>query len=130
MHEEPAIAEIAKLEAARYRAMLDGDAARLEPLLAHDLLYTHSNAQSDSKAQYLEKLRSGFVRYKSIAAHDEAIRLLGDTAALVTGRMTAEIEMAGTSRSLNNLYAVLWQKRGDGWQLILYQPTPLPAPVA
>lgn len=126
MSDETTIADIRRLEAARRQAMLDGDTAAMDALLAPDLLYTHSNAQSDSKAQYLEKLGSGFVRYLSIAMHDQAIRPLGDAAALVTGRMAAEIEMGGARRSLNNLFAVLWQKRGSTWQLILYQPTPIP----
>lgn len=126
MSDETTIADIRKLEAARMQAMLDNDAAMLDKLLADDLLYTHSNAQSDSKAAYLDKLLAGSVRYRSIAMHDQAIRPLGEAAALVTGRMTAEVELGGTPRSLNNLFATLWQKRNGAWRMVLYQPTPIP----
>jgi len=41
--------QIRELEARRYQAMTDGDAATLDGLLSADLVYTHSNADVDTK---------------------------------------------------------------------------------
>jgi hypothetical protein len=58
--------QISALEARRYRAMTDADIAALEELLAADLVYTHSNATSDSKQSYLDKVASGHFDYGPI----------------------------------------------------------------
>jgi len=118
--------EIRKLEDRRYQAMLDGDVAVLDDLLATELVYTHSNAESDSKASYLDKVGRGVFRYFDIARLEEEILVLGDTA-IVTGRMVARIEAGGTMRHLNNRFAAVWVLRNGRWTLVIYQPTPIPA---
>lgn len=55
---DPIAREILALEDQRYRAMVDGDLATLERLLADGLVYTHSSSAVDGKASYLESLRS------------------------------------------------------------------------
>ena len=47
------------LELERFQAQEKNDFAALERLLADDLVYTHSSGAVDSKASYIESLRSG-----------------------------------------------------------------------
>ena len=51
-----AIGEIKALEDRRYRAMIAGDTAALDELCSDDLIYTHSKADHDDKASYLQKV--------------------------------------------------------------------------
>jgi hypothetical protein len=51
-----AIGEIKALEDRRYRAMIAGDTAVLDELCSDDLIYTHSKADHDDKASYLQKV--------------------------------------------------------------------------
>ena len=46
------------LESRRYRAMCEADAKTLEELLADSLVYTHSYGGADTKASYLDGIRS------------------------------------------------------------------------
>ena len=46
------------LESRRYTAMCEADAKTLEELLADSLVYTHSYGGADSKASYLDGIRS------------------------------------------------------------------------
>ena len=46
-------AEIKKLEDRRCQAMIDSDFDTLEKLLGDQLVYTHSTAQSDTRAEYI-----------------------------------------------------------------------------
>ncbi|MGD9952223.1 MAG: nuclear transport factor 2 family protein [Burkholderiales bacterium] len=89
--------EILALEERRYAAMLAADMGALEPLVHEDLVYTHSSGVVDGKASWLESMRSGRTRYRSVQRADEKVRVHGD-AALVTGRATLEVEIGGSRR--------------------------------
>jgi hypothetical protein len=51
--------EILALEEKRFAAMVSGDLGALDALLHQDLVYTHSSAVVDTKASYLEAIRTG-----------------------------------------------------------------------
>lgn len=118
--------EILGLEDKRYAAMTSNDLKALEAMFHDDLIYTHSSAVVDTKASYLEALRSGKTRYKSAKRFEEKVRMLGD-AALVTGRAEMEAEINGTPKSLRLRYLNVWTKTAAGWKFIGWQSCSLPA---
>ena len=118
--------EILALEDKRYAAMTGADYGALEALLHGELLYTHSSGRTDTKASWLESLRSGKTRYKSAAFTDRKVQVLGDTA-LVTGKAQIEAEVNGQPRSLKLAFLNVWTKTPKGWKFIAWQSTPLPA---
>ena len=98
MAEQPkheAIDEIKALEDRRYRAMLAGDTVVLDELCSDDLIYPHSKADYDDKASYLHKVGTRYFTYLEIAHPTDRILVVAG-AALVTGRMTAKVSVAGT----------------------------------
>jgi len=118
--------EILALEERRYAAMLAADMGALEPLVHEDLIYTHSSGVVDGKASWLESMRSGRTRYKSVKRSDEKVRVHGD-AALVTGRATLEVEIGGQPKTLQLRYLNVWLKSGGGWKFAAWQSGALPA---
>ena len=56
--------EILALEDARLAAQVANDTRALEGMLHDAMVYTHSSAVVDTKASFLEALRSGKTRYK------------------------------------------------------------------
>lgn len=117
---------IRKLEDRRYRAMCEGDAAALDELLADTLVYTHSYGGADSKASYLEGVRSKKWLYRKIERPKENIQLHGDCA-VVTGQVRIELLAEGKPKTLNSAYTNVWIKGPKGWQMVAWQSTPLPA---
>jgi hypothetical protein len=113
-------------EARRYRAMLDADLAALDDLCADELSYAHSSGARDTKATYLGKVRSGYYVYRRIDHPHERVEVVGDTA-IVVGRMTADLTVAGTAKTIDNLALAVWVRTGTGWRLLAYAPTQLPA---
>ena len=117
-------------EERRREALLSADLEALQGLLADTLVYVHSTAASDSKDSYLAKLRSGGLRYQALQFDDVQARLLapaGD-AAVVTGRMAAQVLKDGQLRAVRSLFMTVWARSatsGD-WQLCAHQGTPLP----
>jgi uncharacterized protein (TIGR02246 family) len=120
------IETIEKLEEQRRKAMLDGDVAVLGELFADDLSYTHSNAVAERKALYLERIAAKHYDYRELDFPDAEIRVVGDTA-LITGRITGEVLVAGQLRKLNSRTTVVWIRQSGGWKLLAFQSTPIPA---
>ena len=114
-------AEIRGLEDERFRAMVSADEAALQRLLSDQLVYTHSNASVDSKASLIESIRTRRP-YQKIESPEREVRLFGDTA-VVSGQ--ARIDLG--TRTLNARYTDVWVKGKDGWQIVAWQSTPIPA---
>lgn len=120
------IEEITALESERFRLMLAREAGALERLMDDDLVYTHSFGDRDSKASYMEKFRQGHFDYHEIDHRIDGIVVRGE-AAIVNGLMSAAATIGGEARTLRNVYTAVWGLTSDKtWQLVAFQPTPLP----
>jgi hypothetical protein len=102
-------------------AMVKGDTATLEKLLADDLSYTHSNVLMETKADVLKAISSGKTKYKSIDFKTTQVRQYGDTIVTNQGMVFAQPER------VNNVYvSMVWVKRPNGWQMVQRQATRYP----
>jgi len=120
-------AEIKTLEDRRFQAMIDSDFDTLGKLLGDDLIYTHSTAQSDTRAEYLALCKKGVFKYLKIVRPIETIQVYGDTV-VVTGNVKMEAIIEGKSKLLNSRYTDVWIKGTKGWQMVVWQSTSIPVP--
>ena len=116
--------EILALEEKRYQAMLNEDFAVLNTLLADTLVYTHSSAEVDTKASYLDGLRTKKFVYKTAERPVENVQIYGDTA-IVSGELRMDILSRGTPRVVHSRYIDVWFKGTNGWQMVGWQSTPI-----
>lgn len=115
---------ILDLERARSSAMMRGDVAALEKLLEDNLIYHHSNGETDSKPQYLDRL-SGGLRYLDIRHTEQRVKDLGSTA-IVSSRMEAELVRPDGQRVLLDSRATaVWHRFQREWKLVSFQASPL-----
>ena len=114
------------LESRRYCAMCEADAKTLEELLADSLVYTHSYGGADTKASYLDGIRSKKWVYQEVERPIEDIQVHGDCA-VVTGQVRIQLLSGGQPKKLNSRFTNVWVKRPQGWQMVAWQSTPLPA---
>ena len=126
MTEDVVAKQISELEAKRYQAMTDADTGTLAGLLAADLVYTHSDASSDSKQAYLDKLASGFFDY-GVIEHPEASIVVHGDCALVFGDMRGDVRISGQTRTLKSKCLAVWVRDNGTWLLQAFQPTKYPA---
>lgn len=117
--------EILVLEDQRFAAMVARDFAALEKMVHGDLLYTHSSGVTDTKASWLESMKSGRTRYKSAASSERQVRFFGDVA-LVRGKAAIEAEINGEPRSLKLLFLNAWVRTPQGWKFAAWQSCPQP----
>jgi ketosteroid isomerase-like protein len=123
--DDVAAKQISELEAKRYQAMTDADTETLAELFSDDLVYTHSDASSDSKQSYLDRLASGYFDYGVIDHPETSVVVRGDCA-LVFGDMRGEVVIAGQKRVLNSRSLAVWGRENGNWVLLAFQPTKYP----
>jgi ketosteroid isomerase-like protein len=119
-------AEALAAEDARYAAQMGADVAALEKLLADDLVYTHSNAAVDDKKAFIEALRSGATKYRTMKRSDTRTRTYG-CVAILTGRADFQTTTKGQDSAVALRFHAIWVKRPAGLQFISWQSTRLPA---
>ncbi|HEX9187539.1 MAG TPA: nuclear transport factor 2 family protein [Vicinamibacteria bacterium] len=111
----------------RIAATVKGDLAALGAMMTDDLTYTHSSGVEESKAEFLDALKSGKYVYREIAPRDRRVRRHGD-AAIVSGPCHVVIEPGGKRTELELYFTELYVKEGGQWRMALWQSTRLPAP--
>jgi ketosteroid isomerase-like protein len=124
--DDVAAKQISELEARRYQAMTDGDVGTLAELFSAELVYTHSDATSDSKQSYLDKLATGHFDYGVLEHPETSIVVHGDCA-IVIGDMRGELQIGGQTRVLNSRSLAVWVREQVGWVLLAFQPTKYPS---
>ncbi len=115
---------ILALETRRYAAMTANDLDTLAALFHDDMIYTHSSGVVDSKASYIEALRSGRTRYLEVEQREQNVTLLGDVA-LVVGASHIEVDVVlngeKVHKSLDLRSLAAWTATAAGWQFIAWQ---------
>jgi hypothetical protein len=116
------VEEALKAEEARYAAQMRNDSAAMERLFGDDLVYTHSSTVQDTKATFIESMRSGAVKYRSMKRGETKVRTYG-CIAIVTGQASFEVTARGQDLTLDLLYHAIWAKRAAGVQFVSWQAT-------
>ncbi len=111
---------ILKLEQQWVDALVKADTAVLEKLYTDDLIYTHSSGTVDSKASYIDSLKTGKSKYESIERDDVKVRLYGDTA-IVTCRSVIKVN----KNTINARYIHVYVKQKGVWRMAAHQTTRL-----
>ena len=107
-------------------ALTAGDLTRLQAIAGDDLTYSHSTGTQDTKASYIEKLRSGSLKYTAFTYDPNlAVRLFGTVAVLTGSAQVSSISDGKASSSHLQLMHVFVNRKGT-WQLVAHQSTKLP----
>jgi hypothetical protein len=128
--------EIRELESQFARAVVEGDRALYERVLAADFTHTSHAGVFKTRAQFLAEDKftekgdsaKGRTRYDAYDVDDLAIRIYGDTA-VVTGRTSPRGRTAsGQPISGRYRYMRIWVRREGRWQAIAFQGTRIAEP--
>lgn len=113
------------LDQKRFDAMTKNDFDTLGSLLADDLTYHHSSGSADTKAAYIETLRTGKTRYHTVEPSEVKVRVYGNTA-IVTGLAKVSFTSNGQVTNTQLRYTDVWVQKGSAWQMVSWQSTRLP----
>jgi len=122
--------QIEQLEDTWSKAILHGNVAAMEALLADDYMAITPTGILQSKEQALANLRAGTIHFKSIDLNDRKIRLYGTTA-LVTSR--AEVTATGPEGNISGSYRYtrVYVKDAHGaWRIVSFEASKIKDPKA
>jgi hypothetical protein len=111
----------------RFSLTAGGDLDELEAMLTEDMNYTHSHSGVDTRARFLESLRSGGVRYVSIEPEERSVRVYGD-AAVVQGVAHVLVKVQNPDRDIDVRlrFSELYVKQDGAWKMALWHSTTVP----
>ncbi len=117
--------EVLEADDKRFDAMRTQNWAALEASLADDLVYVHSTARRESKAEHVGNLRAGKPYYRGIAPRDRSARVYGDTG-VVNGISDMHVESGGKENRFTVRYLAVYAKSGGAWRMVAWQSTKVP----
>src|SRR5215208_590611 len=109
----------------RFEAMRKEDWPALEAVLADNLIYVHSTARVESKAEHVGNLKAGKPHYRGIAPRDRKARVIGDVG-IVNGTSEMQVESAGKEQRFTVRYLAVYAKSGGQWRMTAWQSTKVP----
>jgi hypothetical protein len=122
----PADHVVEKIERERFAAMTRQDIVALDPMLAPDLTYCHSNGLCEDKIHFLETIQAGAIRYKEMKVEQMRSRPAGRNTYVLTGTVAVNGEQAGQPISMRIVYTDIYVNRDGSWRLLAWQSTRLP----
>jgi len=103
-------------------AMLKADADAMDKILADDYTGVRGDGSVLTKAQEIEKYKSGAIKYATNEIKDLKIRVYGHTAVSTSLSFSKNIrdgkEHIGTTRNIR-----VWVKQKGTWKCVAYQTT-------
>src|SRR5437762_1282475 len=120
-------AEVLRADDGRFEAMRKGDWTGLDAALADDLIYVHSTARQESKAEHIANLRAGKPNYRGIAPRDRRVRIHGGVG-IVNGVSDMHVERDGKENRFTVRYLAVHPQAAAARRLGPRQPTTPPQP--
>ncbi len=103
------------------RALIAGNVEELSRIFADDYVQYDESGDASTKAEVIDNLKSGSVRYVSMASTGRRIRVLRDDVAIVHGSEDDVVEQGGRRFPAQYLYMDVVMKRGGQWQIVASQ---------
>ena len=118
---------VLQMEEARVHAMLAGNLPALSEFLSADLTYVHSGGQLETRSEFIERLKTGKLRYRRFDRQEVRARVYGKTA-VVTGRAHVEVDADGGPNAFEIRFLDVWVRQNGRWQMVAWQSTRLTLP--
>ncbi|MCU0448443.1 MAG: nuclear transport factor 2 family protein [Bernardetiaceae bacterium] len=116
---------VRELDRQRFEAQIKKDTARLNQLLADDLIYTHSSAVVETKPGFVANVANGKWDYRQANLSNVQVRVMGQTA-IITGRGDLVMGNNGQPQNVNLLFTNVYVKRKGQWRMVSWHSCRLP----
>ncbi len=118
--------DVLTAEQTRLSALDAQDVPTLEKIMADDVTYVHASGKVDTKASYLDAVRSGRLHYISWQPKSMQVRTLGKDAAVINGEYAVRVtdtRVQPQPFALDILILSVYARRDGRWQQIAWQST-------
>jgi len=102
------------------------DLEALGQIYAEDLVYVHSGGNIETRAQFLDRVRKGGLKYQKVELVEPRVRVYGE-AAVVNGAFDVGVLVDGQSVNTRVVYIHVYARQDGRWRLVAHQTTRAPA---
>jgi hypothetical protein len=117
--------QVLAVEKARVAAVLTRDVKKLDTICGDDLTYIHASGRVDTKASYIEAIRSDELHYIAWDPKELHVRVFGDTAVL-NGEYHVRVinrRMQPDPLDMDVFILTVYVQRDGRWQQVAWQTT-------
>jgi hypothetical protein len=114
--------EILAVDNERYEAMKNRDMAAMDRLHADGLVFINTKGRLLNKAEYLEEVRSGNLKFLSVDTDEYHFYVYGD-AVIMNGRANSVVEYHGVVNKKPRRFTSVFIKFQGQWKLVAHQAT-------
>lgn len=114
--------EILAVDNERYEAMKNRDMAAMDRLHADGLVFINTKGRLLNKAEYLEEVRSGNLKFLSVDTDEYHFYVYGDTV-IMNGRANSVVEYHGVVNKKPRRFTSVFIKLQGQWKLVAHQAT-------
>ena len=107
------------------QAFAKADTGFMEKHLADGFTAIHSDGKLSAKAQEIENVKSGAIKWESVDVHERKIRVYGDTA-VVIALASSKGTLSGKPYSGDFRSTTFWVKQKGNWKVVAFQSTRVP----
>ncbi|MBS1830158.1 MAG: nuclear transport factor 2 family protein [Acidobacteria bacterium] len=115
-------ASIEQLDKNWIKAVLGKDFAALDKMYTDDIVYAHASGVVDTKATYMEKVKSGKQVYKSMEQKNVSVKLHGDSAITHSWMRVTGVNAQGPFDD-KVMMIHFWVMKNGQWRLAAHQTT-------
>ena len=117
--------KVIDLDRQRMSAMAQKDIAKLNELIADDLVYTHSSARLDTKGSLIGAMEAGRTVYTAVVPSDVKAQDLGN-AVVLTGVAAISVNSNGKPNSFRVRFTDVYENQNGTWRMVTWQSTKIP----
>jgi ketosteroid isomerase-like protein len=114
--------EILAVDNERYEAMKNRDMTAMDRLHADGLVFINTKGRLLNKAEYLEEVRSGNLKFLSVDTDEYHFFVYGDTV-IMNGRANSVVEYHGVVNKKPRRFTSVFIKLQGQWKLVAHQAT-------
>ncbi len=117
--------QVKALQARAIEALLKSDTGFFEKYFADDIVIIHGTGAVVTKAQDIQNLKSGALKYESYDVSDRKIRIYGNTAVV---NDVASVKGLIASKPFNGDFRItwVWVELNGNWKIVSRQITKIP----
>jgi Domain of unknown function (DUF4440) len=108
--------QILDLSKKKFHWMIEMKFDSLESVLDDRMIFIHSNGWTENKAEFIQDIKTGKLRYKSIDVLEASVRLYSTTA-IIIGRGKFIVVLDGKDLQLELKYTEVYIQQNGGWLL-------------
>ena len=112
---------VLRTDQARLAAMGKADGAALAKVFSDEIVFIHSDARSESKADYIKNLTAGDTAYSDLKTSDVKARQITADVIVLTGAQDMKKKLGAEWSDLKLRFMSVWRNENGTWRMVAWQ---------